>query len=55
LFYNGRAQSIDVKVNDRGPYVGDRVIDLSRAAAKKLGMEKEGIAIVPRAGGSDLT
>jgi rare lipoprotein A len=40
------SKSVDVKINDRGPYIGDRVIDLSRAAAKKLGMEKEGIAIV---------
>jgi rare lipoprotein A len=43
-FKNGK--SVDVKINDRGPYIGNRVIDLSRAAAKKLGMEKEGIAIV---------
>ena len=43
-FKNGK--SVDVKINDRGPYIGDRVIDLSHAAAKKLGMEKEGIAIV---------
>jgi rare lipoprotein A len=43
-FKNGK--SVDVKINDRGPYAGDRVIDLSRAAAKKLGMEKEGVSIV---------
>ncbi len=41
---NGK--SVDVKINDRGPYVGGRVIDLSRAAAKKLGMEKEGVTII---------
>lgn len=33
---NGR--SILVRVNDRGPFVDDRVIDLSRAAATRLGM-----------------
>lgn len=41
---NGR--SVDVTINDRGPYVGDRVIDLSRQAARALGMEKAGIAPV---------
>ncbi len=35
-----------VRVNDRGPFVGDRIIDMSRAAAKKLGFEREGIAKV---------
>jgi rare lipoprotein A (peptidoglycan hydrolase) len=39
-------KSVEVKINDRGPYMRDRVIDLSRAAAKKLGMEKEGVTIV---------
>ena len=43
-FKNGK--SVDIKINDRGPYVGDRIIDLSRAAAKKLGMDKEGVSIV---------
>ena len=31
-------ESIIVKVNDRGPFVGDRIIDLSYAAATSLGM-----------------
>jgi len=35
-------QSIIVKVNDRGPFVGDRVIDLSFAAATELGMVESG-------------
>lgn len=39
---NGR--SVIVRVNDRGPFIGDRVIDLSQAAAKRLGIE--GIAQV---------
>ncbi len=39
-------EKVDVTINDRGPYVNDRVIDLSRAAAKKLDMQKEGIAEV---------
>ncbi|MCX7726901.1 MAG: septal ring lytic transglycosylase RlpA family protein [Chitinispirillaceae bacterium] len=32
-----------VKINDRGAFRGDRIIDVSRAAAKKLGMIREGI------------
>jgi rare lipoprotein A (peptidoglycan hydrolase) len=34
--YNGR--SVKVRINDAGPYVGGRVIDLSKAAAQALGM-----------------
>ncbi len=41
---NGR--SAIVKVNDRGPFVGDRIIDLSYAAAKKLGVDQKGTARV---------
>ncbi|HEX2114419.1 MAG TPA: septal ring lytic transglycosylase RlpA family protein [Alphaproteobacteria bacterium] len=41
---NGR--SIEVVINDRGPYVGARVIDLSREAARRLNMEREGLAPV---------
>lgn len=41
---NGR--SVIVKVNDRGPFVGDRIIDLSYAAATQLGMVKKGTAQV---------
>lgn len=33
---NGR--SVVVRINDRGPHTGNRVIDLSRAAAEELGM-----------------
>jgi rare lipoprotein A len=35
-------KKVEVTINDRGPYVDDRAIDLSRAAAKKLGMVKDG-------------
>jgi rare lipoprotein A len=41
---NGR--SIVVRVNDRGPFVGDRIIDLSYAAAHRLGMVEQGTARV---------
>ena len=41
---NGK--KVEVTINDRGPYVDDRIIDLSRAAARKLGMIKHGTARV---------
>jgi rare lipoprotein A (peptidoglycan hydrolase) len=41
---NGK--SIEVTVNDRGPYIAGRVLDLSTRAAQVLGMEKEGLALV---------
>jgi rare lipoprotein A len=41
---NGKA--VKVSINDRGPYAGKRVIDLSRAAARKLDMTDDGTARV---------
>ena len=41
---NGK--SIVVRVNDRGPFVGDRIIDLSYASPKELGMIGTGTARV---------
>ena len=41
---NGR--SIEVRVNDRGPFVGNRIIDLSRRSAQLLGFEGQGTAKV---------
>ena len=41
---NGRA--ITVEINDRGPYVKGRVIDLSKAAARRLGIVDDGVAKV---------
>jgi len=38
---NGR--SVVVRVNDRGPWVNDRVLDVSRAAARTLGMTGDGV------------
>ena len=38
---NGR--SVVVRVNDRGPHVGQRIADLSRAAAAQIGMLKRGV------------
>ena len=39
-------KQVIVRINDRGPFVGDRVIDLSRKAAQKLGMIEKGTAPV---------
>ncbi len=36
-------QTVIVRVNDRGPYVGDRSLDLSKAAARCLGSEQVGV------------
>ena len=36
--------SVTVRVNDRGPYVGNRVLDLSFAAAKAIDMVRSGTA-----------
>lgn len=39
-------KSVDVRINDRGPYVKGRDIDVSEGAAKELDMTKSGIAPV---------
>ena len=41
---NGR--SVNLRVNDRGPFVNGRIIDVSKKAAQVLGMLKEGTAMV---------
>jgi rare lipoprotein A len=41
---NGRR--IVARLNDRGPFVDDRIIDMSRAAARELGFERQGTARV---------
>ncbi len=37
-------RSINVRINDRGPYHGKRIIDLSYYAAKQLGYARKGFA-----------
>ncbi len=39
-------KSIVVRINDRGPFVKGRVIDLSRRAARELGIIRSGVAKV---------
>ena len=41
---NGK--SVEVRINDRGPFSKGRIIDLSRAAARSLGMVQQGITTV---------
>ncbi len=41
---NGRR--VQVRINDRGPFVKGRIIDLSYAAAKQIGMLAKGVAKV---------
>lgn len=41
---NGR--EVVVRINDRGPFVGERIIDLSEGAARRLGILEEGLAPV---------
>jgi rare lipoprotein A len=41
---NGR--SVVVRINDRGPFITDRIIDLSAKAARQLGIEVDGVVRV---------
>lgn len=41
---NGR--SVNVTINDRGPFVAGRIIDVSKKAAEKLGITQTGVANV---------
>jgi rare lipoprotein A len=41
---NGR--EVVVRINDRGPFAKDRIIDLSKAAAAEIGMIEDGVASV---------
>lgn len=42
----GNGRSVNVVINDRGPFAGGRVIDLSRGAARVIGMIGQGLAQV---------
>lgn len=41
---NGK--SVKVRINDRGPFVAGRIIDLSKKAAHKINIDKEGVGNV---------
>lgn len=42
----GNGRSVTVTINDRGPYIAGRIIDLSRAAASAINMTGQGVARV---------
>lgn len=42
----GDGSSVEVRINDRGPFVDNRIIDLSLGAARELGMLRSGVAQV---------
>ena len=42
----GNGRSVEVVVNDRGPHRRGRVLDVSRRAAERLGMVRDGVARV---------
>ena len=58
---NGR--TVVLRVNDRGPFVDDRIIDLSRGAAEELGLLAQGVGrvrvrylgLAPRGGGTGVS
>jgi rare lipoprotein A len=37
---------VEVRINDRGPFIRGRIIDLSYAAAKRIGLDVDGVAAV---------
>lgn len=39
-------RTVEVRINDRGPYAKGRIIDLSKGAARKLDMLEKGVARV---------
>ena len=39
-------RSVIVKINDRGPYIRERIIDLSPRAADALAMKRAGVVAV---------
>ena len=42
--YQGR--SVNVRINDRGPFIRGRIIDLSRGAAERIGLKRAGVGRV---------
>ena len=42
MTYLKTGKSVEVEINDRGPHVKGRIIDLSGAAARKIGLIEDG-------------
>lgn len=56
----GNGRTVVVRLNDRGPYIDGRIIDLSRKAAEVLGMVEKGLAevsieVLKRASGRNVS
>ena len=43
---NASGKSVTVRINDRGPFHGNRILDVSRAAATELGLIQRGSGTV---------
>ena len=43
---NKNGRTVDVRINDRGPFIRGRIIDLSKAAAKEIDMIVDGVVPV---------
>lgn len=41
-----RGKSVVVRINDRGPFIRGRSLDLSTAAARRIGLDKPGVATI---------
>jgi len=39
-------RSVELEINDRGPYAGNRVLDVSSRAGRELGFARDGLAEV---------
>ena len=46
VFNPKNGKSVVVRINDRGPFIKGRIIDVSKAAAHQLGMVRSGVAKV---------
>ena len=46
VYYPKTGKAVEVRVNDRGPYVPGRHLDLSEAAAEELGLKERGVDTV---------
>ncbi len=42
----GNGRTVEVRINDRGPFKANRIIDLSRASAEQIGLVRSGVARV---------
>jgi rare lipoprotein A len=42
----GSGRTVEVRINDRGPFIAGRILDLSKAAADIIGLTASGVARV---------